>query len=100
MNTRIAHAVASSDPDGAGGAVKLFRLRRAADGLKPKVIDKTEFNGRFDFDLEFSSDPLKTDATVPPLITVMQEGLGLRVESGNGPVEIFVIDQIEHPAEN
>jgi uncharacterized protein (TIGR03435 family) len=68
--------------------------------LGRKVIDKTEFTGRFDFDLEFSSDPLKTDATVPPLITVMQEELGLRVESGNGPVEIFVIDQIEHPAEN
>jgi len=68
--------------------------------LGRKVIDKTEFTGRFDLDIEFSSDPLKTDGTVPPLITVMQEDLGLSVEAGRGPVEVFVVDQIEHPSEN
>ena len=68
--------------------------------LGRKVIDKTEFTGRFDLNIEFTSDPLKTDGTVPPLITVLQEDLGLSVESGRGPVEIFVIDQIEHPSEN
>jgi uncharacterized protein (TIGR03435 family) len=68
--------------------------------LGRKIIDKTEVTERFDFNIEFSSDPLKTDGTVPPLITVLQEDLGLSVESDRGPVEVFVIDQIEHPSQN
>jgi uncharacterized protein (TIGR03435 family) len=65
-----------------------------------KIIDKAEFNGRFDIDVEFSSDPLKADGSAPPLTTVMHEDLGLRIDSGKGPVEVFVIDRIERPAEN
>jgi uncharacterized protein (TIGR03435 family) len=68
--------------------------------LERKVIDKTEFTGRFDFDVEFSADPLKADATVPPLLTVLKENLGLKVESGRGPVEVLVVDRIERPSEN
>jgi uncharacterized protein (TIGR03435 family) len=68
--------------------------------LGRKIIDKTGFSGRFDVDLKFISDPLKTDGTVPPLVTVLQDDLGLSVESGRGPVEVFVIDRIEHPSED
>jgi uncharacterized protein (TIGR03435 family) len=68
--------------------------------LGRKVIDKTEFTGRFDMNIEFAADALKTDATALPLMTVLQEDLGLRIESGRGPVDLFVIDQIERPSEN
>jgi uncharacterized protein (TIGR03435 family) len=68
--------------------------------LGRKIIDKTDFPGRFDFSIEFSADPLKADTNVPSLLTVMQDELGIRVESGKGSVDVFVVDQIEHPSEN
>jgi uncharacterized protein (TIGR03435 family) len=66
--------------------------------LGRKVIDKTEFTGRFDFSIEFAPDPLKADGNVPPLLTVLQDELGLTVDSGKAPVEVLVIDHVERPS--
>ena len=68
--------------------------------LGRKVIDMTGFAGRFDFSLEFSGDPSKTDGDVPPLMTVLQEQLGLKLESARGPVDILVIDSVSKPTVN
>jgi uncharacterized protein (TIGR03435 family) len=68
--------------------------------LGRKVIDMTGFGGRFDFTLEFTADPLKTDANLPPLLTVLQDQLGLKVESARGAVEVLVIDSVQEPTEN
>jgi len=65
--------------------------------LGRKVIDRTEFTGRFDFSIEFAFDPLKADGNVPPLLTVLQDELGLKVDSGKAPVEVLVIDHVERP---
>ena len=67
-----------------------------------QVIDRTGFTGRFDLDLEYSGDPAATNVatTVPSLITVLQDELGLKLDSGRGPVEVLVIDHIERPTEN
>src|SRR5215831_13811767 len=43
--------------------------------LGRKVVDMTGFTGRFDFTLEFTRDPLKTEGSVPPLLTVLQDEL-------------------------
>jgi uncharacterized protein (TIGR03435 family) len=57
-----------------------------------QVIDKTGFTGRFDLDLEFSNDPTATDvATAPSIVTVLQQELGLRLDSGKGPVSMPII---------
>jgi uncharacterized protein (TIGR03435 family) len=81
------------------------------------VIDKTGITGRFDIRVKFSPEgtglgairvagggfaPLPAaDPTGPPSIFVaLQEELGLRLESGRGPVETLVIDHIEKPSEN
>jgi uncharacterized protein (TIGR03435 family) len=88
-----------------------------ATRLDRDVIDKTGIVGRFDIHLEVSradlaprflaggevrqDDPLVgTDPTGPSLFTALQQQLGLRLESGKGPVETLVIDHIEKPAGN
>jgi bla regulator protein blaR1 len=65
------------------------------------VIDKTGITGRFDIRVEkFSLDPA-SDPTGPPWIfTALQEQVGLRLETGKGPVDTLVIDHIERPSEN
>src|ERR1700733_228424 len=39
----------------------------------------------------------ESSALPPPLLTAIQEQLGLRLESGKGPVEVIVIDHVERP---
>jgi uncharacterized protein (TIGR03435 family) len=81
------------------------------------VIDKTNLTGKYDIDLEYTPDlgqfpsipggappgmpPLPPiDSNGPTLFTVLQEQLGLKLESQKGPVEMIVIDSIERPSEN
>jgi bla regulator protein blaR1 len=67
------------------------------------VIDKTGITGRFDIRVEFSREGTEpaSDPTGPPSIfTALQEQLGLRLESGKGPVDTLVIDHIQRPSEN
>lgn len=87
------------------------KLLRAVVGRS--VIDKTGITGRFDMRVEFSREgtdlpasPLKEPAATadpggpPSIFVALQEQLGLRLESGRGPVETLVIDHIEKPTEN
>jgi uncharacterized protein (TIGR03435 family) len=75
------------------------------------VIDKTGLTGKYDFKLTWAPDmpsgPSKNPEAPPPaalegpsIFTAVQEQLGLRLESQKGPVEMIVIDRIEHPSEN
>jgi bla regulator protein blaR1 len=85
------------------------------------VIDKTGITGRFDIRVKFSREgtglaamprvvagsgsaggqAAPSDPTDPPSIFVaLPEQLGLRLESGRGPVDTLVIDHIERPTEN
>jgi uncharacterized protein (TIGR03435 family) len=81
--------------------------------LDRPVVDQTGLSGRFDFTLEWRPDTLQTAAlganapqlppeveSRPDLFTAIQEQLGLRLEPGKTPVEVFVIDQVEKPSEN
>jgi uncharacterized protein (TIGR03435 family) len=81
------------------------------------VLDKTGLTGRYDFTFKFSPDriqpaappdgaangepvPVPPDPNGPSLSGAIQEHLGLKLESGKGPVEIFVIDHVERPSGN
>jgi uncharacterized protein (TIGR03435 family) len=78
-----------------------------ANLLGRPVVDKTGFTLDFDVTLQWSPieqdrvEPDNSDAAASPAIfTALQEQLGLKLESGKGPVETLVIDHIEKPDAN
>jgi uncharacterized protein (TIGR03435 family) len=77
------------------------------------VLDKTDLKDVYDVTLQWatsdSGQPLVVDGTggaapsEPSGATIfiaIQEQLGLKLESGKGPVEIIVIDHVERPSVN
>ena len=77
------------------------------------VIDKTGVSGRFSLLVKFSREgtelgstfngpplPAADPAGPPSIFTALQEQLGLRLESGKGPVDTLIIDHVEKPSEN
>jgi uncharacterized protein (TIGR03435 family) len=69
--------------------------------VRRKVIDKTGLTGLFNVRMELPPDPLNaTDPTAPSIFTVLEEQLGLKLESSKGPAEVLVIDHVERPSDN
>jgi uncharacterized protein (TIGR03435 family) len=74
------------------------------------VIDKTGLTGNFDYNLEWSPDlsalpaPNQDGRGIPldrvPLVTALEEQLGLKLESTRAPDQVIVIDQLERPTPN
>ncbi len=68
------------------------------------VIDKTALAGIYDVPLRFSPDPpagaSPANYTGPSIFTALEEQLGLKLESGRGPHEFLVVDNVERPSEN
>lgn len=74
------------------------------------VVDRTALEGRYDLDVEFSPQPLRSDNVDPAagdrpatdgtsLYTAIQEQLGLKLESRKDSIEVTVIDSVERPTE-
>jgi uncharacterized protein (TIGR03435 family) len=65
------------------------------------VIDRTGLDRAqlFDIQLAYSPDDSPSD-TAPSLFAALQEQLGLKLETGKGPVDVVVIDRVERPSEN
>jgi len=70
------------------------------------VVDRTGLPGGFDFDLKWAPIPVlgpsvpddrlaMTDG--PSIYTALQEQLGLKLERARGPIEVLIIDRVEHP---
>lgn len=64
--------------------------------LERPVLDRTGLDGRFEFRLEYDKDGV----TRPALIRAHEEQIGLRLEPATAPVEVWVIEHAEKPAEN
>jgi uncharacterized protein (TIGR03435 family) len=83
--------------------------------LDRAVLDRTGLSGNFDFTFEWTPQlhgpgrpqevlPVAANAhsgqAGPTFRQDLQEQLGLKLESQDGPVEVLVIDHIERPSEN
>jgi uncharacterized protein (TIGR03435 family) len=89
--------------------------------LGQTVVDKTGLTGKYDFSWQFvpsaamirqfggtpadggsagTSSGIPADPDGTDIFTAVQEQLGLKLESGKGPVEVVVIDHIEKPSGN
>lgn len=92
-----------------------------AQALSPRVnrvvVDRTGLAGNFDLEVEFTPEPGQdgrgglppgppgagpppVPADGPSIFTAVQEQLGLKLESARGPVDMLVIDRIDHPTED
>jgi uncharacterized protein (TIGR03435 family) len=80
---------------------------------KRMVFDNTRLGGKYDIDLKWFPGPsefpprpaylpptYQPDPNSPPLLTAIQQQLGLKLESQTGPVPLLVIDHVEMPSEN
>lgn len=99
----------------AGQARSIANLAQALSVvLGCPVQDKTGLAGKYDFKLEWAPDdnqaqspsngapndrPVPSpDSNAPSIFGAIQEQLGLKLVSGKGPVEVFVIDHVERPS--
>ncbi|HEU5020611.1 MAG TPA: TIGR03435 family protein, partial [Bryobacteraceae bacterium] len=88
----------SSGPTLLRGTMDSARIARQLTlMLHRTVIDKTGLQGVWKFDLTWAPDDVTTG---PSLFTAIQEQLGLKLESGKGPVQVLVIDRAEKPSDN
>jgi len=70
------------------------------------VLDRTNLPGNWDLTLKYAFEPRAgqqlppgvpaPDPEAPTLFTALQEQLGLKLESTKAPVEVTVVDSIEH----
>ena len=72
--------------------------KRLSDDVKRPVIDGTGIEGSYDFDFELERNWDNWDV-VSAVIAAVQ-GIGLKLESGKGPIEVLVIDSIAKPTAN
>jgi uncharacterized protein (TIGR03435 family) len=63
----------------------------AAITVDRAVIDKTNFSGAIDFDLRYTGQSI---------FAVIEPQLGLVLRPETDPIEVLIIDQIEHPVAN
>ena len=97
----------------AGGQTMAQLATMLGPRVQRMVVDKTELSGLHDFDLQFQPDqpygrpdadgPIRmylVAADVPPLMTAIQDQLGLKLQAARGPVEHLVIESIEPPSED
>ena len=76
-------------------------------GVDRPVLDRTGLTRTFDFSLEWSLAPdprqspdAQPEDSGPTFLEALQEQLGLKLKSAKGPVDVLVIDHVEHPTEN
>jgi uncharacterized protein (TIGR03435 family) len=102
-----------------GGKVPMAEfIRILAVVMGRPVVDRTGITGEFEVHLDFTPDqstaglpgaggprdpggpPLPAPNDRPSIFAAVQEQLGLKLDSGKGPVEVLVIDHVDRPSGN
>lgn len=89
-----------------GTGLRIDQLTEYLSGiLKRKVLDRTGMAVEFDVDLRWTPDistPGDNPAPDggPSIFTAIEEQLGLKLESGKAPIDVLVIDHIDHASDN
>jgi uncharacterized protein (TIGR03435 family) len=77
--------------------------------LDRPILDQTGLSGPFDYHLEWTPQfegpvppgaSFQPDPTGPMFLEALKEQFGLKLEPQTGPVDIIVVDHLEHPSEN
>jgi uncharacterized protein (TIGR03435 family) len=96
VNARTGHFVADSAPIS-------YLSSFLAECLDKEVIDHTALSKRYEIRLKWTPETTALDAPSEPdtsIFTALREQLGLVLRPSKGPVNILVIDQIDHPTPN
>jgi uncharacterized protein (TIGR03435 family) len=85
-----------------GGGVTMGQL---ADLLSVGTVDRlvrdhTGLAGTFDLELSWKLDQSPIDSNGVSIFSAIQEELGLRLNSTKEPVDVLVIDHVEHPTDD
>jgi uncharacterized protein (TIGR03435 family) len=83
--------------DGKKANLALIALNLGQQMGRP-VIDRTGIEGEYDFKVDFAIDDNPESGA--PLMTAIQQQLGLKLESTKGPVETLVVEHAEKPTAN
>ena len=99
--------------EGKGISLEALAATLSRTELNRTVLNKTGLAGRFEVNLTWGVDPSipglydsqggapdPDAATEPSIFNALQEQLGLKLETGRGPVEVLVIDRVEEPSQN
>jgi uncharacterized protein (TIGR03435 family) len=103
------------------GATAAYLAETLSRYVTRPVINQTNLTQVLDFDLAWTPEGTASDlpgcppsfqemakrlkgavapTSCPSLFTAVQEQLGLRLESQQGPVDVLVIDSVQQPADN
>lgn len=91
----------------ARGVTMAFAASALTRIMDRPVLDKTSLTGHYDFRLTYDQSSVKPGMvgmpaapTDGPSIFAALDDLGLKLEPEKSPVEMLVIDSVEHPSEN
>ena len=112
-------AVSQGDPSGLpdermleNGGERTFKMVNSSTGdltlmmkvfLDRPVVDRTGLKGRYDFDLKYTFDEMRTAqeaGAAPGIFTAVQEQLGLKLEPVKAPADVLVVEAVERPGAN
>jgi uncharacterized protein (TIGR03435 family) len=72
--------------------------------FQTSVSDETGLTGKYDFILQYNGttldDATDDDTVWPPLVTAIQDQLGLKLKATKAAVKILIIDNLDKPSEN
>lgn len=91
-----------------------FLARTLSQITAMPIVDQTGLTGKYDFELKWTPDQgtpndalgdaltarTSADPDRPNIFTAIEEQLGLKLESGKGPVELIAVDHIQAPSPN